>query len=427
MNIYANMLLWLTYIASLYFTIFWFLVFLDLKPKLKKEENKNRKITKFPLVSVLVPAYNEEATVIGTVKSVLELDYPKNYIDIIVINDGSKDNTGRVIQEFKEKLPEIDKKRLTVLNQKNQGKATALNNGIKIAKGQFFACLDADSFVDKDSLQKMLYIYENETDDLVIVTPAMKVGKPNNFVQKLQRMEYIVALFIARLMSHLDCIYVAPGPFSLYRTKVIKELGGFSTDNLTEDMEIAYRVQKHHYKIKQCFDAYVFTTAPSTTSGLYNQRNRWFKGGLLNAIQYKKLLMNKNYGDFGMIQMSINLFNFFLSVAAVSFFIYYVVWPFFTNMHDMWLVNFDFFPYLQDILRVNFSLLNTDISKVAVLLSLFLITLTVFYLAHKNARENVREHGTLYIIPYFLFYYLALSFIALIVIGEVLLGKKQKW
>ena len=136
---------------------------------------------------------------------------------------------------------------------------------MKIAKGEFFACLDADSYVEKDTLTKMLVLYEKENDpDLTIVTPAMKVKKPKNLIQKLQRVEYILTLFVSRLMSRLDCIYVAPGPFSLYRKKTIIDMGGFEVGNLTEDQEIAYRAQKHQYKIKQCYNAYVYTIAPKT-------------------------------------------------------------------------------------------------------------------------------------------------------------------
>lgn len=425
MNIVGSIVLWTSYVISLYFTIFWLIVFLNASPDFKKEEKEKRKLTKFPRVSVLVPAYNEEKSIVATLKSLINLNYPKEKLQIIVINDGSTDRTREKVEEIISKNKDID---MILLNQENQGKAASLNNALKIAKGKFFACLDADSVVDRRSLKKMLYVYQRERNkDLAIVTPALKVGKPKTLIQKLQRLEYLVALFVARLMSHLDCIYVAPGPFSLYRRNIIKKLGGFSEDNLTEDMEIAYRVQSHNYQLKQCFDAYVYTTAPANPKQLYKQRNRWFKGGFLNVLLYKKMLMNKAYGDFGLVQMSINLFTFFLSVSALSFFFYYLIWPILLNLKDLWVVRFDFLPYMKDIFNFNFHILNINITITFVLLSLLLITITVFVLSHKNARERVRKHGTLTIIPYFFIYYILLSLVAVVVIGELLLGKKQKW
>ena len=94
-------------------------------------------------------------------------------------------------------------------------------------------------------------------------------------------------IFVGRLTSQLDSLYVAPGPFSLYKTKVIRKLGGFDETSLTEDQEIAYRVQKHNYKIKQCFDGYVETEAPRAFKGFYKQRKRWYKGGLSCVYKYK--------------------------------------------------------------------------------------------------------------------------------------------
>ncbi|MBS3098316.1 glycosyltransferase [Candidatus Woesearchaeota archaeon] len=424
MNITLTILLWATYILSLYFTIFWFIVFIEQKGFFKKEKRKKIKLAKSPFVSILIPAYNEEEVIQSTIKSVLNLNYPKNRLEVIVINDGSTDKTQHKVQAL---IKEDRGKKIILLNQKNQGKAKSLNNALKIAKGEFFACLDADSYVEKDTLTKMLVLYEKENDpDLTIVTPAMKVKKPKNLIQKLQRVEYILTLFVSRLMSRLDCIYVAPGPFSLYRKKTIIDMGGFEVGNLTEDQEIAYRAQKHQYKIKQCYNAYVYTIAPKTAKELYKQRDRWFKGGLINALKYRKLLWNRDYGDFGMMQMTINLLMFFLSMSAITLFSYYIIIPLFKNLKNLYLVRFDIIPYIKD-MSFNFNILNFDFGKLVILFLLFIITFILFYLSHKNAREKIRRHGTLYLIPYFLVYYIAMSMIVVVTIFELMIGKRQKW
>ncbi|MFC1800767.1 glycosyltransferase, partial [Nanoarchaeota archaeon] len=303
--------------------------------------------------------------------------------------------------------------------------AAALNKALAIIKGKFFACLDADSVVESGTLKKMLGVYEDNNEDLAIVTPAMKVKEPRTVMQRLQRLEYILTLFAARLMSCLDCLYVAPGPFSLYRTKIIKELGGFDEGNLTEDMEIAYRVQQHHYYIKHCHDAYVYTNTPKSTKELYAQRNRWFKGGISNALKYRKITFNKDYGDFGFIQMSINFIAFMLCASAIFFFSYYMLIPLVKGAQRLYLVNFDLIPYIQSF-KLTFDPLSiTDVGFIV--LFIFVIAFGMFYLSHKSAKESLFKRGFLYIIPYFLIYYIILSFIALVAVFEFMWGKKQKW
>lgn len=420
MNLTIKIILMLVYIISLYFTTFWVIVFLN--GEIKFEDKSRVKLKRKPFVSVIVPAYNEESVIEHTLESVTSLDYPKDKLEIIIINDGSTDKTHKIVQDF---IKKHKKSNIKLFHQENKGKAAALNHGLSKIEGEFFACLDADSVVEPLTLKKMLGVYEDNKEDLAIVTPAMKVKEPQTILQKLQRLEYILTLFTARLMSCLDCLYVAPGPFSLYRTKIIKELGGFEEGNLTEDMEIAYRVQKQHYSIKHCHDAYVYTNAPRSTKELYLQRNRWFKGGLFNALKYKEITFNKNYGDFGFIQMSINFIAFVLCGSAIFFFLYYLLMPLIKGLHRLYLVNFDFLPYLRS-LEFTFDPLSiTDLGFI--IMFIFIISFGIFYLSHKSAKENVIKKSFWYVIPYFLIYYIILSFIAVVAVFELVVRRKQKW
>lgn len=421
MNLALNILLWISYFISLYFSVFWFLVFLD--DKLDRRRETKSRLKRFPIVSVIVPAYNEEDSIQGTLRSLINLDYPTDKLQLIVVNDGSKDTTEEVVQAFIKNHASYD---IILINQENQGKGAALNTGLKHTKGEFFACLDADSFVQKETLKRMLRFYEEQGDDLVIATPIMKVKSPQTIIQRLQRIEYIIIMFVARLMSHIDCLFVAPGPFSLYRTQVIKGLGGFDTQNITEDQEIAYRVQSKHMKIRQCPGAYVETIAPHNSSSFYRQRNRWFRGGLMNVLKYKRLFWNTRYGDFGFVQMPVNLVLFFLAFVTLFFFSYYLFWPIIKGLSDLSLVGFDIWTYI-----INFSLyfnwLHMDIEKLFVIFSMFLISICMFIIAHKYSNEKVSRHGIVYLLPYFLVYYLALSLIAVIILVEMAVGKKEKW
>lgn len=424
MNIVLTILLWIAYIASLYITIYWLVIFFTKKEDFTVKEEKKTDLSRFPFVSIIVPAFNEEDTIIAVLENITNIDYPKNKFEIIAINDGSTDKTKEKVRKFIKRNKTF---KIKLINQENQGKAQSLNNALKIAKGEFFSCLDADSFVEPKTLKKMLKMYEEEGRSLTIATPAMKVKAPKTFLQKVQWLEYLVSLFISRLMGYLDCIFVAPGPFSLYRTMAIKKLGGFDRESITEDQEIAYRMQKHNCKIKQCYNGYVYTIAPKNLRELYKQRNRWLKGTFLNILKYRKMIWNRKYGDFGIMQMSINIIIFFVSIITISFFGLYVLKPFYTFIKNLYLINFDIMPFIVDITNFKFAFLSFDLEKIIILYLLLLLSFTIIFLSHINANEKFKKKNIFSLFGYFLVYYPIMSFIVVMVFFELLVEKKHKW
>ena len=146
----------------------------------------------------------------------------------------------------------------------------------------------------------------------------------------------------------------------------------------------------------------------------------------MNVLKYKRLFWNTRYGDFGFVQMPVNLVLFFLAFVTLFFFSYYLFWPIIKGLSDLSLVGFDIWTYI-----INFSLyfnwLHMDIEKLFVIFSMFLISICMFIIAHKYSNEKVSRHGLVYLLPYFLVYYLALSLIAVIILVEVAVGKKEKW
>lgn len=412
------------YFISLYFSIFWLITFQEKSSKIKAEQKKRDILSAYPFVSIIIPAYNEEETVQNTLSSVFNLEYPKDKYEIIIVDDGSTDTTSEKISEVLKTNTQVA---VAFHKQKNQGKAVAMNWGLTQAKGEFFACLDADSFVESETLKKMILFYSQHEENLVIVTPSMKVIKPQNLLQKFQRLEYILAAFLQRLMGHIDCIYVAPGPFSLYRTEVIKKLGGFDEQNITEDQEIAYRVQLHQFKIKQCPLAFVKTVPPKKVHDFYKQRNRWFKGTLLNLIKYKSLFLNKKYGDFGFFQMPLNLCTFFLGIISIAFFSYFMLKPIYVFLSHLVLVDFNFMVLIRAFFSSTFDVLQLDLGILFFVYMSLLIALYFFYESHKISDEQMFEEGIFYLVPYLFLYYVFLSAISVIVLFETIVGKRQKW
>ncbi len=425
MNLFGSVVLWMTYLISLYLAVYWVLLFVDKLEIILSERKKKVNLTRFPLVTVIIPAFNEEKYVGKTISSVLALNYPEDKIQLIVVNDSSTDQTKKVIEKI---ISENSSSEIVLINhKKNSGKAQSLNDALVVAKGEFFACLDADSEVHSDTLKKMLSLYYEKNDaNIAIITPAMKINSPINLVQKFQRLEYLMFLVIARLTGYVDCISVAPGPFSVYKTEIIRKLGGFDVTNPTEDMEIAYRLQNNNYRIIHCTDAEVYTVPPPTFKGLFIQRrNRWFRGGLVNTFKYKHMILDKKYGDFG-VQLLINFSGFLMAFLVLGFFFYFTIRPLYNLIHDFYLVGFDILPYLRNF-EFNFEILNLDISTLFVNILLFAFSVFVLYFAHKNAGEKITKHGAIHIVPYFLFYYLFLSVAAVFAVFDHVFKKEWIW
>ncbi|MBI2665039.1 glycosyltransferase family 2 protein [Candidatus Woesearchaeota archaeon] len=403
MELLINIFIWIAYVLSLYFSIFLLLVYLDKKNYFDTEES-SISLSDEPLVTVIIPACNEEKTITKTLQSVYELDYPAEKLEVIVVNDGSRDGTEAKIKEFIQ-----DKPNFRILSHANRGKAGSLNRALQEANGEFFACLDADSFVVSSTLKKMLSFYNRQNNPhLAIVTPAMKVYQPKGILQKIQWLEYVVMILFGRLSSHLDSVYVAPGPFSLYRTDIIRKIGGFDEKSITEDQEIAYRLQLHHYLIKQCFDGYVYTTAPAKLKPFYRQRRRWYLGSIICLYQYRNMIGNRKYGDFGLMQMIKNVTGYFLAITGIGIAFYMIFLPLIQKIKSFVLVEFNVIPFLTafEFKITLLDLLMMNIKKGFIIIFLFMLTFFFFYIAHRNAREKMTTFGWIPLAPYFLFYYL---------------------
>jgi cellulose synthase/poly-beta-1,6-N-acetylglucosamine synthase-like glycosyltransferase len=237
----------------------------------------------------------------------LALDYPKDKLEIILIDDGSTDETWAIMQKYRELAG------VKIFQKANGGKHTALNLGLSHTKTELVGCLDADSFVASDALSKMVCAFEDPT--VMAATPAIIIAEPKSIIQKIQSTEYQVSVFLRRMLAALDAINVTPGPFSIFRAKVFIELGPYRKAHNTEDMELALRLQKHHYRIVNVRTAHVYTYGPSTLYRLYRQRQRWVTGFLKNAIDYRELFFKYQYGNLGLFVLPAAVISIFTILA----------------------------------------------------------------------------------------------------------------
>lgn len=285
---------------TLYFESFLLVTFLSRPARAGRTRAPVNGTNETPKVAMIVPCFNEESTVGGTVKSLLALDYPKDKLEIILVDDGSTDNTPAVMDSF------ADHPQIKVIHKKNGGKFTAINTGIESTDAEFVGCLDADSFVEPDSLRESLAAFHDP--EVGAVTAAMSVHQPKTWLEHMQNAEYIFGITLRHILSSVNGLYVIPGPFSLYRRQLVIDLGGFRPGHQTEDLEMALRMQRAGKLIENAPKARVYTKTPRTVPKLVKQRTRWTSGFLRNIIyDYSDLIGNPKYGALGMLVLPLGM------------------------------------------------------------------------------------------------------------------------
>lgn len=249
-----------------------------------------------PPVAVIVPCWNEAETVAATCDSLLALRYPKEKLEIILVDDGSTDATPEIMARFAEH-PQV-----RIIRKENGGKHTALNAGIAATVAEFIGCLDADSFVEPDALREIIPCFDDP--QVAAVTGAMSVHKPSTVLQHMQNAEYIFGITFRHAIASINGLYVTPGPFSFYRRSTLNDLGGFRYGHQTEDMEMALRIQRAGYGIENAPRARVYTKAPATIAKLIKQRTRWTTGFLRNVLgDYRDLVFNRRHAALGVLML----------------------------------------------------------------------------------------------------------------------------
>jgi len=248
-----------------------------------------------PLVSVVVPAFNEEKVICRTIESLLASDYPK--LEIIIVDDGSSDETYQTaIEHFG------DEASVAIYTKPNSGKADALNFGWRQAKGEIIVALDADTIFAPGTVSALAHRFADET--VGAMAGNAKVGNRVNLVTTWQALEYVTSQnFDRRAFSTLNCITVVPGAVGAWRRSLLEQVGGFSSDTLAEDQDLTIEVRKLNYHVGYEENAIAYTEAPDTLKDLAKQRFRWSFGTLQCMWKHRSALFNPKYGTLGFIAM----------------------------------------------------------------------------------------------------------------------------
>lgn len=409
-------MLWIISFFTLWLVIIWLQV-IYLKEPEKQEKHD------LPTVTIGVPAYNEGKTITKTINSIVKSGYPKEKIEIIVVNDGSMDNTARVVEGLIKKHRDFD---IKLINKENSGKAPSVNIALKQAKGEIFGVVDADSRIDADCMKLLMPHFDDEKVGAVI--SRIKVDKPRKMLERIQRFEYIMSNMIRRLMARIGTLAMTPGVLSIYRTNLIRKLGGFdeSKENLTEDLEIAMRLKYNGYRVEMEQKSITHTKVPPTLNFLWRQRVRWARGFIYNHWKYRSMFFSRKHSIFGIFQMPINVLVVILLIFNIGIISY-------SLLNDT--IEFAIRSATIEGYFINNILSIPTIKEVAlgqnfrVMIPIFLYTVLgiyLIYLTHRIFKEKLARN-VVPVVAYFLFvpYFMTLNWISSIT--KEILRTKKKW
>jgi cellulose synthase/poly-beta-1,6-N-acetylglucosamine synthase-like glycosyltransferase/peptidoglycan/xylan/chitin deacetylase (PgdA/CDA1 family) len=258
---------------------------------------------KLPFVSVVLAAYNEEKVIRRTLAELRRSDYPVTKFEVIAVNDGSKDGTLSILEDVAREWP-----RLRVVNQRNSGKSSAMNNGIKhaFADATVIVTMDADTLFRTETIRMLARHFADDAGGKRVgaVAGHVKVGNRRNLITAWQSLEYISGICVTRMAERmLNAISIVPGACSAWSRDALNRIGGFCDDTMAEDCDATLHLQRLGYKILQENSAIADTEAPETIRALAKQRKRWTFGNIQALWKHRVMLFRPKYGVLGMIAL----------------------------------------------------------------------------------------------------------------------------
>jgi poly-beta-1,6-N-acetyl-D-glucosamine synthase len=352
-----------------------------------------------PSLSIIAPAYNEGATIIENVKSLLSIYYSN--FEVIVVNDGSKDDTLQKLVVAYDLLPVTLKpeehiatkpvkgiyksnnpvyNRLIVVDKQNGGKADALNVGINVSVNKYIVCIDVDCILEQDAMLKLVKPFLENRDQRVIATGGViriansceisdgkivKVNLPDQFLPRMQVLEYMRAFILGRMAwSRLNGLLLISGAFGAFDREIVILAGGYDHKTVGEDMELVVRMRRYMeerklpYEVAYIPDPLCWTEAPASFKILGRQRNRWTRGTIETLRFHRVMFFNPRYGVLGIVSYPYWFFFEFLAPLIEFFgFIFVVVLAIFGFINWSFFVALFLFVYSFAVLYSSFAIL----------------------------------------------------------------------
>lgn len=372
LNITTYIILGYFFLINTFYVIFMFLSFFGIfRYQNVSSFVKVKEIFHLPLIkpiSIIVPAYNEEQTIIESVQSLLNLEYP--LYEVIVVNDGSTDLTlEKLILNFRLKktyfifrksietkpikaiYTSSSNQKLIVVDKISGQKADALNVGLNISHYPLFCAIDSDSILEKDALLKVVRPFIEDPERTIAAGgiirlsngcvikrgKVIKVGLPRNFLARFQIIEYLRAFLGGRVaLNLLHILLIISGAFGVFRKDIALECGGYRPGTIGEDIDLVVRMKKYLHEKKRpnriyfIPDPICWTEAPTSLKSLANQRKRWHIGLIETLVYNIKMLFNPGYGLTGLLAMPFYLifemFGPLIEFVGYIIFIIFIIW-----------------------------------------------------------------------------------------------------
>lgn len=350
-----------------------------------------------PLVSIVIPAYNEELNAVKTIQSLLEQDYPN--FNVVFVDDGSRDQTfARVTEAF------AGNPKVRAVTKPNGGKASALNYGIHITDAGYIVCIDADTQLRTDAVSQLIQRFTHA--EVGAVAGNVKVGNERNLLTYWQSIEYITAQnFDRRAFDLLNCITVVPGAIGAFRRTALADAGFFTTDTLAEDCDLTMRLLRHNYIVRNCATALSYTEAPESLMQFLKQRFRWSYGIMQCFWKHRDALFNSRYKAFGWL-------------ALPNILIFQIVLPFLAPLADLILV--------LSLIAACFGFVDASTWHIVFYYIVFtLVDVFGAALAFAFERENPRK--LIWMIPQRLIYRQLMYYILIRSLRRAIKGQGQGW
>ena len=263
---------------------------------LRRTNRKERKAPrlgegKLPTFSIVVPVKDEERVVGRLLKALLKLNYPRQKMEIIVVEDGSVDKTAGICRKYARKYPECIR---FVHQSKSNGKPSALNFGLRDARGEIVAVFDADNVPEPDALLRAAEYFEDPTVVAVQGTPYSINANENMLTKFISYEEAVRFQAYFRGKDALKLFVPLSGSCQFIRRDVLKEVGGWDEESLSEDMEMSAKLTQKGYKVRYAPDIQSWQEYPANLAQLIKQRARWFRGCMEVALKYGRLITNPN-------------------------------------------------------------------------------------------------------------------------------------
>jgi|GEM_PF-2881768 len=301
---------WLVYALlffGLYVTVVVLLIFFENVGKLE-EGQKERKAppADLPSLTILIPAFNEQDSIAESIERALASDYPQDSLYVMVVDDGSQDRTGEIVEGFADRG-------VTLIQKPNSGKAASVNYGLARVQTPYVLIIDADTNIRPDAAAIMMEYLLGDPEAAAVV-PTVHIHDPSTLLERIQMVEYSIGNFFRRMFASIGSFSLVPACVAA-GTKEIIALGGFNEDTLTEDLEMGLRIKLSGRQILHATEAIVLTRAPDTMAALQKQRLRWQYGGYENVIKYRNFMFNREYADFGMFGFPVFVLSRFVTLA----------------------------------------------------------------------------------------------------------------